>query len=250
MYYFLKDNVFYLKTENNGIFLKNTICTVNIKSANSYKLFQVLLPLLNGNTNVESVIEKIKNKKAKEFFKNFIDMLVSNKFVLFSKFPIDLEKYNDFTKSLLCCYGSNNLPEENINNIVQYELCSANEKINGVLEKIISDDNNIVRASLNDKDYIMLKLFKNDESKNIYIYSPKNKKEVIISSVCPDNRKINKVLYELPLHVFEILASLIKVELSLDGYGVDVIDFSKENYIFDLRLLTGHSEQREAANES
>ena len=135
MYYFLKDNVFYLRTENNGIFIKNNFCTVNIKNANSYKLFRMLLPMLNGKTDVEQSINKLENNKAKTLFKNFVDILVKNKFVLFSDFSIDLSKYNSFTRNLLCCYGSRIL-DDNINEITKYEIYSADKKINKTIKNI------------------------------------------------------------------------------------------------------------------
>ena len=58
------------------------------------------------------------------------------------------------------------------------------------------------------------------------------------------------MLYDLPMHIFEIISALIKIELKLYGYGIDVIDFSNEDYAFDLQLLTGKVKQRGNVNEN
>ena len=249
MYYFLKDNVFYLRIENNGIFIKNNFCTVNIKNANSYKLFQMLLPMLNGKTDVEQSIKKLGNNKVKNLFKNFVDILVKNKFVLFSDFSIDLSKYNSFTKNLLCCYGSR-IPDGNTNEFTNYEIYSADKKINKTIKNILSENNDVVKAYLNDEKYIILRHFNKNQDKILYIYKPKSQEIITVSSIRPNNENLDAVLYDLPMHIFEIISALIKIELKLYGYGIDVIDFSNEDYAFDLQLLTGKVKQRGNVNEN
>ena len=53
MYYYLKNNCFYLEQIDNTLFLKNNFCSVSIINKGAYKLFKMMLPAFEGNVDVD-----------------------------------------------------------------------------------------------------------------------------------------------------------------------------------------------------
>ena len=106
MYYYFKENVFYLRRDRDALFLKNNFYSVSVNNPNSYTIFKMVLPYLNGSIDFdEEYIGKISNHVIKKFLISLIDILKKNGFVLYSENPININDYSKLEQSFLACYG-------------------------------------------------------------------------------------------------------------------------------------------------
>ena len=136
MYYYLKNNIFYLKQKDNGLFIKNNFCSVSIKNGSSYKIFESILPALNGHVNLDRQIQTILNQPVKSFIMSLMEILRDNKFVLYSDLPINIEDYSEEEQSILFCYGGE-IPKSFKNASESYVVRSADEKAGRKLCEIL-----------------------------------------------------------------------------------------------------------------
>lgn len=231
MYYYLKNNCFYLKQNDDGLFIKNNFCSVSIKNPQSYKLFKMILPVLNGKIDVEEQMEKLTNNGAKNFFMSLLDVLKKNKFVLYSKTPINIDDYSEEEQSILFCYGGI-MPTKNENTDVVYTVHCADDKIGKIICDILCCAKLETEQGLVREEYICVRGIK-----KLFIY--KNNDNLIVSSIFPTKNDTDNELFKLPHHIFEIIASFLRIELMLNAMGIHDIDFSRENYVLNLKLLNG-----------
>jgi hypothetical protein len=230
MYYYLKNNVFYLKQKNNGLFIKNSFCSVSINNSNSYKIFESILPALNGQINVESQIQTISNEAVKNFIVSLMDIFKNNKLVLYSDSPINIEDYTEEEQSILFCYGGE-IPKRFKSISESYIVSASDEKTGRKICELLEGEKTSVDFCLTNERYIGI-----SGSQRLYIY--KSGQELIVSAALPDDDAVEDGLSELPLHIFEIIASFLKIELMLNAINIKNIDFEKNNYVFDLKLLS------------
>ena len=71
------------------------------------------------------------------------------------------------------------------------------------------------------------------------LFIHKNRDDVVVSSVCPKKDQADADFFDLPHHIFEIIASFLGIELGLYSMGIHESDFSREDYVFNLKLLCG-----------
>lgn len=231
MYYYLKNNVFYLKQKDNGLFIKNSFCSVSIKNGGCYKIFESILPVLNGQIDLDMQIQNISNEHVKSFIASLMEIFRNNKFVLYSDFPINIEDYTEEEQSILFCYG-NEVPKNFKNTNESYIVKSADEKVGRKICEILESEKNSVEFLRTNDCYISI-----SGSQILYIYKVRHK--LIVSFFLPDDANCEEDLFVLPIHIFEIITSFLKIELMLNAIDIKNIDFSKNNYVLDLKLLCG-----------
>lgn len=241
MYYLLKQNTFFLETGNNGLFMKNNYGDLRIGTPKSYSLFIAFLPYLDGRSNIENdIFPKIKNEKLKNFYEKFLKTLTEQKFVLFSKQQIDISDYNDFAKSAM--FYCNNLDElKNITNKqnLSIKVSSKNQEVNKAFSEIFDNKIDSATVEFNNVNYITISILPcNDHIINIYLYKEQNADTIIISTNIPDASKLDDNFLNLPLHIFEIIARILEIEINLKIYNIQNTTFFENDSIFDLRLLS------------
>ena len=230
MYYYFKENVFYLKQNRDSLFIKNNFYSVSVNNPNSYRIFKMILPYLNGLVDFDSeYIDEIENKVIKKFVVSLMDILKKNRFVLYSADPIDINDYSKLEREVLCCYGGL-ISGELKSQFDSYILSSPNEDVGNIMCEILYNSKIKVKLERTENNYICL-----DGPMKLYIY--KNQDDVIVSSVCP--KEADPDFFDLPSHIFEIIASFLGIELMLNSMNIHESDFSKENYVFNLKLLSG-----------
>ena len=240
MYCLLKQNTFFLETKNNGLFMKNNIGNIYIGTPKSYTLFTALLPYLDGKNNIEELFQKINNEKLKKFYQKLLMILKERKFILFSDTLIDLSKYGDFEKSAMYyCDSLDSLSR--INNIAvasTITIRSKNSEINRTFSSILSYFDTINKQT-NKNDYITIDVFCNNKTTQVYVFKPQNVDKIIISENEPVPEELDPDFFSIPLHIFEIIACILEIEIKLKITGIQKENFFGEDYIFDLRLLSG-----------
>ena len=240
MYGLLKENTFYLEMENNSLFMKNNFGDLKIRTPQSYTLFIAFLPFLNGKYNIKEVIENINNEKLRNFYAKLIDVLKKQKFILSSENKIELSSYSEAAKTVLFYCNDLNEFESVDNSEVAIVIASKREEINNVFLNVFFDRYQVVNNQVYEKQYITLIILVNGLiEQRVYIYKQKDSDEVIISSNTPESEKLDDSIFELPLHIIEILASILDIEVNLKIHKVPVEDFFNNDYVFDLRLLSG-----------
>lgn len=238
MYCLLKQNTFFLETRNNGLFMKNNISNIRIGTPKSYTLFTALLPYLDGKNNIEELFQKINNEKLKKFYQKLLTTLKEQKFILFSDTLIDLSKYTDFEKSAM--YYCDSL--DSLNSVKHITptitIRSKSKEINHTFSSMFSYFNDINGQTTKD-DYITINVFCNRETVQVYIFKPQNVDKIIISKNKPVPEELDSDFFSLPLHIFEILACILEIEIKLKITGVQKENFFGGDFVLDLRLLSG-----------
>ena len=231
MYYYFKENVFYLKQNNSSLFLKNNFYSVVVNSPNSYTIFKMALPYLSGLVDFDECIRKISNQVIKKFVISLVDILKNNGFVLYSENPIHINDYSKFEQSLLLCYVRK-IPETFKRKFESYVLSAPDEDVGETMCNIICNSNVKTRFEPGQNNYICI-----DGPLKLFIH--KNQDDVVVSSVCPKKDQTDADFFDLPIHIFEIIASFLGIELVLYSMGIRESDFSKQDYVFNLKLLCG-----------
>ena len=231
MYYYLKNNVFYLDKKDTGLFLKNNLCSVLIKNKYGYKLFENIRPLLNGEIDVDSKINEIGSEDVKSFFVSLLNILKDNKFVLYSTEIIDLDIYSKEELGFLFNYGSR-LSGKTLNILpMNFVLTAPNELIANTVQGVLVDEKNSCKSGTIDDKYVTIR----NDKKTVYIYMHDNK--LIITENLPDSSRIGSGIADIPLHIFEVLASYVKIRFMGEQTGYD--DVLKNDYVYDMKLLMG-----------
>ena len=231
MYYYFKENVFYLKQNQDSLFLKNNFCSVVVDNPNSYTILKMVLPYLSGLVDFDEYIGKISNQVIKKFVISLVDILKNNGFVLYSENPININDYSKFEQSCLFCYGGR-ISEKSKRQIQSYVLSSPNEEVGETMCNILYNSNINARLEPGQSNYICI-----DGPLKLFIH--KNRDDVVVSSVCPKKDQADADFFDLPHHIFEIIASFLGIELVLYSMGLHEADFSKDDYVFNLKLLCG-----------
>ena len=190
MYYYLKNNCFYLEQIDNTLFLKNNFCSVSIKNKGAYKLFKMMLPAFEGNVDVDKELEKLENQKVKKFLKSLLEILKDNKFVLYSDEIININAYSDEEQNILFCYGGN-IHKKNNNLNEQYVVYCPDKKIGKIICNILNCSRINVSLVNDVGNYICV-----NGKQKLIIYKKNNK--VIVSSVLVQPSDIDKDLFKLP----------------------------------------------------
>lgn len=231
MYYYFKENVFYLKQDRGSLFLKNNFYSVSVNNPNSYTIFEMILPYLSGLVDFDEYIGKVSNQVVKKFLISLIDILKKNAFVLYSENPININDYSKLEKSCLLCYGGK-ISEKFKRKFGSYVLSSPNEDVGETMCNILYNLNIKAKLEPGQSNYICI-----DGPLRLFIH--KNQDDVIVSSVCPKKDQADVDFFDLPHHIFEIIASCLAIELEIYSMGIRESNFSKEDYVFNLKLLCG-----------
>lgn len=249
MFAYLKDNAFFLRLENDGLFLKNNFSDINVATPKSYILFQKLIRYLDGHNDVDMLIDSIENESVKKFYRELLNILKEQRFVLYDDKEIDISKYSDYEKQLLYYFGD--LKEWKGFDYEKFfiEIEGAHERIIQIFEKILGNRMN-VKSRIIDNNYICVKLYyENKVIKNLYIYKKNEKRELIISTNKPVIKPDISMIY-LPLHVYEVMGGIMEIEIWLMMHNAPVRNFFDEDYIFDLDMLNGRHVDREYEDAS
>lgn len=204
-------------------------------------LFKAFLPYLDGENDIENeVFGKIKNDKLKNFYIKLLETLRVQKFVLYSDKKINMSKYDDFIKpTLFYCGDLRKLKNITKGEYLSIKIISKSERVNNVLFEKFKDKVNKVTTEIKDIEYIMINVCcSKDIIQTIYLYKNNIDNTIIISSQVPDIKKIDVEFWSLPLHIFEILACILKIEIDLKFYNIEDTHFIENDFIFDLRLLS------------
>ena len=232
MYYYFKENVFYLRRDRDALFLKNNFYSISVNNPNSYTIFKMVLPYLNGSIDFdEEYIGKISNHVIKKFLISLIDILKKNGFVLYSENPININDYSKLEQSFLACYGGK-ISKKSKRQFESYVLSSPNEEVGETMCSILYNSNIKARLEPGQGNHICI-----DGPLKLFIH--KSQDDVVVSSVCPKKDQADADFFNLPHHIFEIIASFFFFFLVLYSMGIHKADFSKEDYVFNLKLLCG-----------
>ncbi len=231
MYYYFKENVFYLKQDQGSLFLKNNFYSVSVNNLNSYKIFKMILPYLNGLVDFDEFFDKLVNKVVKKFLISLIDILTKNKFVLYSDDPININDYSKSERSYLLCYGGR-ISKKLKNQFECYILSSPNEDVGNLMCDMLYRSNIKATPEHAKNDYICI-----DGPIKLFIY--KSDDDVVVSSICPKKDETDADFFDLPNHIFEIIASFLGIELTLYSMDLHEADFYSKDYVFNLKLLSG-----------
>ena len=150
---------------------------------------------------------------------------------MYSDEIININAYSDEEQNILFCYGGN-IPKKNNNLNEQYVVYCPDKKIGKIICNILNCSRINVSLVNDVGNYICV-----NGKQKLIIYKKNNK--VIVSSVLVQPSDIDKDLFKLPYHIFEIIAAFLKIEIMLSIMGIDNIDFTKQKYIFDLRTFEG-----------
>ncbi len=240
MYSLLKENTFFLEMENNSLFMKNNFGNLKIGTPKSYALFTAFLPYLDGKHNIEAVLDGINNEKLKNFYRKFMEVLKEQKFVLSSATEIDLSGYGEDAKTAFFYCSDLNELEIVDDSTVTIHVASKNEEINHIFSSVFSDKYQVISSKTDENSYITLNIVRKDNVEQVvYIYKERNSDHITISSHAPEPKNVDEGIFGLPLHIIEILASILDIEVNLKIHKVPVDDFFNQDYLFDLRLLSG-----------
>ena len=232
MYYYFKENVFYSKVNRDSLFIKNNFGSTLITDQGIYGIFKMILPYLNGLFDFDAeYISRIENKIIKGLVTSVIDTLKKNKFVLYSDDPININDYSKLERGVLLWYGGL-ICKKLKRQFNSYILLSASEDVGNLMCDILYNSKIKIKFEQAKNDYILI-----DGPIKLFIY--KNQEDVIVSSVCPKKEELDSDFFDLPNHIFEIIASFLGIELMLNSMNIHESDFFKENYVFNLRLLRG-----------
>lgn len=131
----------------------------------------------------------------------------------------------------MACYGRK-ISEKSKRKFESYVLSSPNEEVGETMCSILYNSNIKARLEPGQGNYICI-----DGALKLFIH--KSQDDVIVSSVCPEKGQADADFFDLPHHIFEIIASFLGIELVLYSMGIRESDFSKEDYVFNLKLLCG-----------
>lgn len=232
MYYYFKESVFYFKENRDSLFMQNNFGSALVDGQSAYSIFKMILPYLNGLIDFDAeYISRIENKVIERSVTSLIDILKKNRFVLYSDDPININDYSKLERGILCCYGGlicKNLKKQ----FDSYILLSENEDVGNLMCDILYNSKIKIKLEHAENDYILI-----DGPLNLYIY--KNQDDVIVSCACPKKEEADSDFFDLPNHIFGIIASFLGIELMLNSMDIHQSDFFKENYVFNLKLLSG-----------
>ena len=231
MYYYFKENAFYLKQDRDSLFLKNNFYSVTVNNPNSYKIFKLVLPYLNGLIDFDEHVLNGSNPSIKKFLISLMDILKKNGFVLYSENPININEYSKLEQSFLLCYGGM-ISEKFKSQSESYILSCSDEDVGNLMCGILYNAKIKARFEGAKNNYISV-----DGPLKLFIH--KNQDDVIVSSICPKKDQTDADFFDLPTHIFEIIASFLGIELVLYSMGLHDSDFSKQDYVFNLKLLCG-----------
>lgn len=247
MYAYLKDNTFYLRLNNDGLFLKNSYADINVATPKSYYLFMTLVKYLDGKNDIDILIDNIENDKVKNYYRKLLQVLKEQKFVLYDENEIDIEKYSDDEKQLLYYFSDLKDWKKYDGTKVRVEIEGPSQEIVNIFTEIFSKRIN-AEGKVSKKNYIEIKLYCDDEIKYLYIYKDKQEDALIIS--CDKSDDASEKLESLPYHVYEIIAALLEIEIWLRVHNAPVDDFFEKDYSFDLKVLKGKHVERALSDAS
>ncbi len=249
MYAYLKDNSFYLRLENDGLFLKNNFSDISVSTPKSYDLFLAFKRYLDGKNDVDVLIESIENQCAKRFYRELLMVLKEQRFILYDDKEIDISKYTDYEKQLLYYFGNlkewKQIDDENF----FIEIEGPNDYLVEIFTRLLGNRMNI-KSQVTDKDYIRIKLHNaKKEIDNIYVYKKKAKRELLVSTNKPVMKQ-HESLVNLPFHIYEIIGGLLEIEIWLMIHNAPVDSFWDKDYVFDLDMLNGKHIDKEYEDAS
>lgn len=240
MYALLKENTFYLMLENDSLFLKNNFGNIIIKTPNSYKFFKAFLPYLDGKHEIGEVIESIKNENLKKFYKKLIEVMKSKKFLLFSTKEIELSEYNDKFKTALYYKDDLDILGKSREDDIKIYVYSQNDGLNSIFERTFSGSFLVFTETVCQSKYGNLKIFVDDELQSeLFIFKKNNIDAIYISSNKNNLNDLDEGIFDLPLHIMEVIAAIVRIELDLSIYDVTKKSFFYNDYCFDFRTLSG-----------
>lgn len=239
MYYLLKANTFYLPLEDGGIFFKNGEGTVAIHNKNGFMILKKIEPALNGKIDLDDQISKIENKVVKDYIYSLIDVLKDKGYLLYSENEINLGELSDYEKSLVYYCKSYDMIKEISKQETNIVVLSANKRVNKKIADVLSDGWAFVKTENNYKEYIEVSVNSDEVQESFYVYVCDDK--IIVSKDVPD--RVERC--DIPLHLWAVVAAIIRIELVLRSIGNEnSVDFEKQDYQFDVRLLSGEVVKR------
>lgn len=248
MYAYLKDNSFYIRMENDGLFLKNNYSDINVVTPKSYTLFLTFIKYLDGKNDVEALIENIGNESIKRFYKELLKVLKEQRFVLYDDKAIDISKYSDDDKQLLYYFGDLKEWKQYNSNMVYIEVEGPDKSLIEVFTSLFGKRIH-VKGQVADKEYIRITLHMENEIENIYIYKEIGTQMLMISTKKPE-MELDGCLADLPFHVYEIIGGLLGIEIWLMVHNAPVDNFFDKDYMFDLKILNGRHIERKNKDAS